>query len=340
MSTEREFFQRRLARKQNELAAIEEDIDTCKDRKTQLKLDKDAQLCLKEITALEQKLQSLDYASPEPIVKVSSMQQTLRQIDFREAKSLASKLKGDLESECESKYAMLLLFQRFLNHKGDLCFYEMMRIILESDLETQLGSRGSDGYRNNGLKTYEVDLSDLAAEGFSDDLNFLQKLLKYEGEPDSGTVHELSQRFVRSLCKSMRSGDRVLFWVKEWHRGIEPEIFLKWFVEGFWKSLLQEINQTVLCDYGKIKVVAVLSSKKKLDFSLPENLVCQPDCFDTYRLIDVPLPLWEPRDVEAWLMEVKGFKRRESSREAQRICEDSDGLPATICSTLMEKYSV
>ncbi len=294
---------------------------------------------MQDIKALEQKLQECDRASLDPIVKVSSIQQTLRQIDFREAKRIAAKLKSDLEGECESNYATLLLFQRFLNHKGDLCFYEMMRIILESDLETQLSNRVSDGRQNNGLKTYEVDLSDCATEGFSDELEFLRKLLKYEGESDAGTVHELSQRFFRSLCKSMRSGDRILFWVKEWHRGIEPEAFLNWFVEDFWKSLLQEIDRTVLRDYGRIKVVAVLSSKKKLDFSLPDSLVCQPDCSDTYRLIDVPLPLWEPRDVEDWLMGVKGLTRRESRREAQRICEDSEGLPATICSTLMEEYS-
>ncbi len=39
MSTERGFLQRRLAQKQDELAAIEEDLNTCQDRKGQLKFN-------------------------------------------------------------------------------------------------------------------------------------------------------------------------------------------------------------------------------------------------------------------------------------------------------------
>jgi hypothetical protein len=250
-------------------------------------------------------------------------------------------LKAILEDDSRHEYATLLTFQRYLNQKGNFCLLEMARIMLDSELS--FAEDGSLKIENVNSRTYEIDLSGLMSEDFLEKESFLKRLLTKPDAPIdkalmNANLDELAQQFRRDFCKPMRSGYRVLFLIKEWHRMTNSEEFLDWFVTDFWPSLIEEINRTVLPDYGRIRIVAALLSRGKLDSPLPSNLLCQPDCFSPYRLIDIPLPCWRPDDLEPWLMDVQGLKRDESRREAQRLCDDSDGIPAIICSTLMERY--
>ncbi len=54
--TERAFYKRQLASKRAELEAVQEDLETCSTRKSQLKFERDAELLLSEIRELEEKL--------------------------------------------------------------------------------------------------------------------------------------------------------------------------------------------------------------------------------------------------------------------------------------------
>jgi len=329
----REHCVKQLARKQRSLAAVQDDLETPQSREQELSLQNRAEQLVRDIEGLEEELEGLGLSSTQPIVKAKALDQTLRKIDFSEARRIASELSRTFETQDGG--TALLLLQRTTKQMGYNCLYEMISTIFEYELQEEVLLQGK---KDGSCKVYKANLASVATGGT--ELECLKQLFSYEGQP---TPHNdlmgLGQAFQKSLCGSLRSGDRVLILIQEWHY-VEPQSFLRWFIEGFWKPLIDEIKCCVLPEYGRIKVVAVLASGSQVSpDSLSEVPLYSLDSFNPHHLIDVPLPDWTVEDIEKWFMDVQKLGRTDSRRRAQQLHADSDGTPHIICSMLKEQYS-
>jgi hypothetical protein len=331
-STRRNFNNRRLASLQSELSEIEYDIETAKTNSERSKFKKDAEKILNEIDKLEALLNEDDRNSKVSGVRINALDTTLRKVDFTQARNIASQLKTVFESEDGG--STILVLQKTSKQMGYNCLDEMLSTIFEHEIQ--------DIHIQNKIaslcKVYKADLASSASEGFA--LGCLKLLSGYNGPMNSSDdVLNLGRTFRKSLCDSLRSGDRVLILVKDWHY-VEPEKFLVWFVEDFWKPLLDEVKKSVLPEYGCIKIVAVLASGGAIRSDCLSNIkLCSLDSFHPHHVIDVPLPDWTVEDIQKWFMDVQKLGRNESFRLAQQFYADSDGTPQTVCSMLKEKYS-
>lgn len=328
----RKFYEGQLARKQEELAAIEADLETVSTKKQELKLQKDAEQILQEIEELGKNLSGIDVDSDESTVRATALDDTLRKVDFRDAKDIALGLKTAFDVN-QDGFALLLL-QRTTLQMGDYCRDEILSTIFGCYVNVDLQKEKTSSYR--------LCVADFAHGGTTTvgtPLGFLETISGQIGCPTSLDVTGLSQKFRESLCGCLRSGDRVLILVKDWHRLTEPQSFLSWFIEEFWKPLVSEIKHSVIPEYGRIKVVAVLTSSGQIEPKyLSEVSLCTLASFNPHHLIDIPLPNWSVEDIEGWLMDVQKLKRSDSRILAQQIHDESEGKPHTVCSTLKNKY--
>ena len=328
----RQFLSKQLARKQEELAAIEADLETVSTKKQELKLKKDADQILQEIEGWEKQLSAIDIHSDESTVRTTALDDTLRKVDFRDAKEIALGLKTAFDAD-QGGFALLFL-QRTTLQMGDYCRDEMLTSIFECYVNVALQKEENSSYR--------LCVADFAYGGTTTvgtPLGFLETISGQIGCPTSQDLTGLSQKFRESLCGCLRSGDRVLILVKDWHRLTEPQSFLSWFVEEFWKPLVSEIKRSVIPECGRIKVVAVLTSGSQIEPRyLSEVSFCTLNSFNPHHLIDIPLPNWSVQDIEDWLMDVQKLRRSDSRILAQQIHDESEGKPHTVCSTLKNKY--
>ena len=217
-------------------------------------------------------------SSDQPIVKARALDQTLRKVDFSTARKIAFELNANFEAQDGG--SALLFLQRTTKQMGDICLHEMLSTIFDHELQEEVLLQGQE---DGSCKVYDANLASVAAGGT--ELECLRQLFRYEGKPSShNDLVSLGQAFRKSFCESRRSGDRVLILVKDWHY-VEPQSFLKWFTEGFWKPLLDEIKHCVLPEYGRIRVVAVLASGSQVspDF-LSEVSLCSLDSFNSASL--------------------------------------------------------
>jgi hypothetical protein len=323
------FYEKQLARKQSELAAIELDLETAQGKLQEQKLMKQAEQLLDEINKIELKLSYVNLRSDEPKVRVISLDDTFRKIDFDLAKQIARNLHANFPDDLG---ASILFLQKTTKHMGQYCLDEMLSIIFERDIQI---SR-SNGQGN--CKVYTAGLSDVTAE--ATELVFLQKLSEYHGSGTSVDPFTLNQAFRESFCRSLRSGDRVLILVKDCHLLVDPQSFLNWFVDRFWKPLIEEIQDSVISEYGFIRIVAILTCTSQIDdCHLTTIPFCTIENFNPYHMIDIPLSNWTVNDIQRWLMNVRQLGRNDSETKAKQIHAESEGIPHLICSILKETYS-
>jgi hypothetical protein len=333
----RKFYVRQHSAKQGELAAIEIDLESCGTKKQELRLRNDAERILKEIEDLNEKLKGIETESDTVRVRITALDATLKKIDFKPAREIAAYLNKTFETQ-DCGFALLLL-QRTVKQMGEMCLSEMLEMVFGRDMQEVLSRKQND--RGDGAcKVYTADMASVAGGGTS--VECLRLLAGYEGQSLSYDPVRLGEEFRRSFCQALRSGDRVLILVKDWHY-VEPQIFLRWFVEEFWQPLVAEVRRCVVPKYGRIKVVAVLASGGAVPVEcLSEVPFCTLDssnAFEPHHLIDIPLPDWTVEDIQNWLMEVKKMEKADSLIQAQRLHADSDGTPQVVCSILKERYS-
>jgi hypothetical protein len=314
------FYEKQLARKQGELANIELDLETVQDKIREEKLMKQGEQILKEINDIELKLSKVNLKSDEPKVRVISLDDTFRKIDFDLAKQIARNLHANFPDDLG---ANILFLQKTTKHMGQYCLDEMLSIIFERDI--QISRQNGQG----NCKVYMAGLSDVTAE--ATELVFLQKLSEYHGSGNPADPFTLNRAFRESLCRSLRSGDRVLILVKDCHLLVDPQSFLSWFVDRFWKPLIEEIQDSVISEYGLIRIVAILTCNSQIDDCHLTNIpFCTIENFNPYHMIDIPLSNWTVNDIQRWLMNVRQLGRNDSETKAKQIHAESEGIPHLI----------
>jgi hypothetical protein len=330
-STNRDFHEKQLARKHQELATINQQLDTVLSRVDEEKLMKLGEQVSLAIAALDEKLAAIGTKEKSETFSITDFRSTLRKIDFQEARGIAEKLHSQFQNQ-ELGTAVFLL-QKSRKQMGEYCLDEMLSTIFKSNIQNVfLKAKESGNYISHivgGDDVYEKTA-----------LGFLRKISEGNGIEASQNLFTLNQAVRRLFCSSLRSGDCLLILIKDFHTSDDSQgfvNFVSWFLQDFWKSLIDEIQKEVLPQYGRIKVIAVLTSSSIIDETCLKSIdFGDINKFNPYQLLDIPLPDWNKSDIESWLIEFQRMNRCDSQKKAQSAYDGSDGTPQTICNTLQE----
>ncbi len=319
-TSRRKFYSKRLAQKQEELAAIDTQLEGYLSKKDELKLNRDAEKLLEEIEELERKLSELDVAPDNTNQNILhlSLEKSFQKIDFSKSKGIAQSINSKFG---DASGAILLFLQRSTKQKGSYCINEVLDLIVS---DRKIGEDFIGDFR-----PYPVDLGSPISE--FNEFEFSKRLASHLSQNSEESLHNCIKR----LCLSLRGGSTIFIRVENWDSIIDQKKFLDWFIEEFWNPLTNEITP-VFGEFSKIRFIVALIAKSQVfrDCSSLPPYFCTEDTFDPCKAIELPLPDWTVDDIGSWLINFKGLSNLESQQLALQIHRESEGTPDTICSIL------
>jgi hypothetical protein len=327
-NSRREFYSKCLARKQEELAAIDSQLDGTLSTVDELKLNKKAENIMKEIEELEEKLLELDKNNPNPNVRHLNLEKSFQKIDFSKAKEIAQSLNKKFGDDSG---AILLFLQKSTQHKGNYCINEVLDLIVS---DRKVGDDIIGDFR-----PYPVDLGSPISE--FNEAEFSKRLASHLSGNLSDNSELLLRNSIKTLCSSLRGGSIVFIKIENWDSIIEQKIFLDWFMEEFWKVLICELDP-IFREYSKIRFIVALIAKSPIftKRSSYPNYFCKNNTFDHRKIIELPLPKWTVEDIKKWLINFRGLSNAKSLQLAEQIYRESGGKPDTICLILEREFKV
>ncbi|NER78011.1 MAG: hypothetical protein F6K42_00165 [Leptolyngbya sp. SIO1D8] len=331
----REFYAKQRAQLEEELVAVEADIETAPNESTRKKLEKKAEQLLDKIDEVEEKLAACDVAAPEKHVRDRGFEKTLQKIDFVKAKETAALIKQQLNQDGG---AVLFFLQKTKKQMGHFCIEEVLNVIL--------GDQIIDGQVVGAYRRYSVDL-DSAISQFNE-AEFLNRLASYFELDALTDIEILSQQLREKICLSIDNGTTIFLEIKSLDELLEQAEFLGWFIQDFWKPLINEVSAVSQAYKSKFIVALIADSQILPECSAPDypsEYFCEGKSFDCYKMLDLPLPNWSVDDIQDWLMRFRTLspqlqqkKQSDLKRLAKKIHRDSDGTPQNVCANLQELF--
>jgi len=326
--TRREFYARKQAQLEDELAAVESDIETAQTTSARRKLEKQAEKLLDEIDEIEAKLAAFDADSPNANVRDRGLEKKLQKINFTDAKNTARLIKEKLD---EDGGLASFFLQKTKIQKGQFCIEEVIEILLG---EQKLGDEIF------GTLKYPVDL-DSTTSTFNES-EFLKQLGSHFGIAEDDEKN-LLEKIRGNLCSLMGSGTNILVTVKGLDELLDIKGFTQWFVEDFWNLLVDELPNHCKSWSSKLIVILVANGEVFPEYS-PEYF-CQNQTIDCTKLMALSLPNWSVADIYEWLRvhrplypKLKGKNNQQLKKIAEDIHGYSFGIPQSICTNLEEDY--
>ena len=330
----RQFYTKQLAQLEEELAAVEVDLETAATELARLKLDKKAEELLGKIDELEKKLAECDAESETPAVRDRGFEKALQKLDFHKAKATAALIRQQLNQEGG---AVLFFLQKTKKQMGHFCIEEVLQVLL--------GDQIVDGQVMGAYRRYSVDL-DSAISRF-DEIEFLIRLASYFNLEESQDLKILQQQIRETIRTSIDEGTTVFLEIRSLDDLLEQANFLEWFIKEFWKPLIDEVS-AVSQKYKSKFIVALVADSEILDCTLPDypaSYFCDGAAYDCYKMLDLPLPDWLESDIFDWLVRfrtlsptLKSEDNAALKRRARKIHRDSDGTPQNVCANLQELF--
>jgi len=250
--TRREFYARKQAQLEDELAAVESDIETAQTTSARRKLEKQAEKLLDEIDEIEAKLAAFDADSPNANVRDRGLEKKLQKINFTDAKNTARLIKEKLD---EDGGLASFFLQKTKIQKGQFCIEEVIEILLG---EQKLGDEIF------GTLKYPVDL-DSTTSTFNES-EFLKQLGSHFGIAEDDEKN-LLEKIRGNLCSLMGSGTNILVTVKGLDELLDIKGFTQWFVEDFWNLLVDELPNHCKSWSSKLIVILVANGEVFPEYS-------------------------------------------------------------------------
>ena len=330
----RQFYTKQLAQLEEELAAVEADLETAATERDRLRLGKDAESLLSKIDDLEEKLKECDAESTTPAVRDRGFEKALQKLDNQQAKATATLIRQKLNQEGG---AVLFFLQKTKKQMGHFCIEEVLQVLL--------GDQIVDGQVLGAYRRYSVDL-DSGISRF-DEVEFLIRLASYLNLEEERDLAILQRQICETIRTSIDEGMTIFLEIKSLDELLGRADFLTWFIEEFWKPLIDEVS-AVSQKYKSKFIVALVADSQILDCAAPDypaTYFCDGTAYDCYKMLDLPLPDWSEDDIYDWLVrfrvlspilkteDIPGLKRR-----ANRIHRNSDGIPQLVCANLQELF--
>jgi hypothetical protein len=317
----RQFLTRRIAAKEEELAKVEADLYEASNQDIELKFDRKAKRLLAEIQNLYNQLSDIDKNSSSINVRHLNLEKSFQKIDNELSKQIARKVNADLG---DNSGAILLFLQRCTKQKGIYCLNEVLDLIIS---DRKIGDDIAGDFR-----AYPIDLGSTISEFNKNE--FSQRLASYLSQESEVPLCNS----IRHLCSSLKGGSTIFIEIKNWDSVLEKDIFLKWFIEEFWQTVICEL-EPIFKEYSKIRFIVALVAKSMV---FPDcsslNYFCQNNSFDCRKILELPLPDWTVEDIKSWLINFKGLSNKDSFNLANQIYDESEGTPSVICSILEKEF--
>lgn len=328
----RDFYTKQLARLEEELAAVELDLETVADERSKIKLDKQAERLLTEIESTESKLAELDAESPDHNVRDRGLEKVLQKIDFIKEKNTASQIKDRLSKEGG---AVLFFLQKSKRQMGRYCLEEVLSVIL--------GDQIIDGQVMGAYRRYSIDLDSAISQ--CNEIEFLNRLASHFNI----SLHEqdghddLSRQLREKIKSSIDDGTTIFLEIRGVDDLLEESDFLAWFIQEFWTPLID--NVTAVSQKYKSKFIVALVADSHVLSDCPPDYFCDDNSIDCYKLLELPLPNWSIDDIHDWLVRFRTLSAKvqqkndaELRKVAQKVHRDSEGTPQNICANLRELF--
>ncbi len=320
-NSSREFWTKRLAAKQHQLALVEAELDEESDLGDEDRLIKKAERLLNEIDKIDRRISELDQNNINSNVGHLILDKSFQKIDFSQAKKIAQSINQKLGDDSG---AILIFLQRSTKQKGNYCINEFLDLIIS---DRKFGDKINGDYR-----PYPIDLGSSISE--FNELEFSKRLASHLNNNTEASL----DYSIKKLCKSLQGGSIVFIKIENWDSVLEQEAFLDWFMKNFWQNVINELD-TVFNDYSKIRfIVAIIAKSKVFSDCCSLEYFCSKTTIDCRKIIELPLPDWTVKDIKRWLITNLGLSNAKSLQLAKQIYRESEGTPDTICSILERIY--
>ncbi len=328
--THRDFYTKRLAQLEDELAALGSDIETAPREVDRLPLEKAAEKTLAKIEIVERQLIELDAEDSNQGIRDRSLDKRLQKINFTKAKETANSIKDRLNRDGGS---ILFFLQKSKKQMGHYCLEEVINVIM--------GDQIIDGRVEGAYRRIPVDLG--SAISHYDECEFLMRLASYFNVGASTDLKALSEALRKKIRESIDEGTTIFLEIKSVDDLLGQEAFLDWFVHQFWKPLIDEV-MAVSKKYKSKFIVALIADSQILTDCSPAYF-CDGEAFDCYKMLELPLPNWTLEDIHLWLNrfhslspKLKDKTEEERDRFVRKLHRDSEGTPESICVSLREHF--
>lgn len=327
----REFYIQQRARKEEELAAIESQLEGTLSAVQEIKLNREAENILKKIEELDEKLRELDAeTNSSPHVRELNIERTFSKIDFHRARKIATHIHHDLKKEGG---AVLFFIQKSKKQMGHYCIDEVLNILM--------GDQMIDGQIYGDYRKFSVDLGSAISE--YNEAELLTRLASYFNLELSSDLSQLSRSVQQEICSSLSVGCTLFFEIRSLDDLIEQESFIQWFLKEFWQPLVETIDALKGKYRSKVIFALMADSQILTDCSLP--YFCDEQTFDPTKILELPVPDWTHQDIRDWFIRFgRVFDRTHALSEqdieqlTRRIHRDSEGTPESVCLRLRERF--
>ncbi|TVP63146.1 MAG: hypothetical protein EA342_18370 [Leptolyngbya sp. LCM1.Bin17] len=330
----REFHTKQLAQLEEKLAAVEADLEAAPTESKRLPLEKEAEQLLTKIDQVEAKLAQCDASASEQGVRDRNFEKALQKIDFIQAKEIAALIRQQLTQDGG---AVLFFLQRTRMQMGHFCVAEVLNVIL--------GDQIIDGQVVGAYRKYSIDLNSAISQ--LNETEFLIRLGSYLNLDAQGDAKTLARQIRETIRNSIDSGTTIFLEIKSLDDLLEQQDFLAWFIDDFWKPLIDEVAAVSQEFKSKFIVALIADSQILPDCSDPDYPIayfCAEAAFDCYKMMSLPLPNWSVEDIQDWLMRFRPLfpklqheTKDNLKRMAKRVHRMSgDGIPQNVCANLQE----
>ena len=326
----RDFYTKQLSQLEEELAAIEADLASAPREVDRLRLEKEVEKTLNKIDKVEGQLVKLDSENSDPNVRDRSLEKILQKIDFVKAKGTASLIKEKLNQDGGS---VLFFIQKSKKQMGHYCVEEVINVIMADQI--------IDGQVIGAYRRYSIDLGSAISQ--YDECEFLIRLASYFNIEKVKEITALSQQLRHKIRDSIDKGTTIFLEIKSLDDLLEKREFLEWFIEEFWKPLIDEV-MTVSKKYKSKFIVALIADSQIMSDCSPDHF-CDSNSFDCYKMLELPLPNWTIDDIQDWLIRFRTLSSgmtEKTNAELKKVAKDihrgSEGTPESVCVSLREQF--
>lgn len=329
--TRKEHYEKVLALKKEELAAVFAQIGTTTDNVEYLKLNRKAEEILSEIEKLEDKLSQLGASKSDRNIIERKLEKSFQKIDYSETRRIADLIKKQFERDGG---AIILFLQRSKKQLGKYCIEELIDVLMSNQI--------IDGKIEGDYKRYPIDIGNVNYP--PNKAGFIQGISEHLGINEYSDLEEALTEVRGRIHSSLSIESTIFFEIKGINKLTDREEFLNWFIGKFWQPLIDEEN--TFLKQNKNKMIAALIADSQFHIN-PDSSIefCHESTLSPDKIIEIPLTDWTLNDIYDWLIRFRylsiSFEKmtqKKIHKMAQEIHEESEGTPESVCLRLRERF--
>jgi hypothetical protein len=313
----------RRARLAKRIAALEEQYEAAGNQLNAERNDDDQVIIGRKLEKLEAELEKL-YSQLQECENIDGparwrftiLQANLPKIDFRSVKKALDQI---FDKTGKEGCAGIFFLERGQELGGEQCGARIRDLLNE---------------RTGELKDWPVDCA--IGGGSTDEFSLLRRIGRHLNVTvENPDLQQSTEQLVAKICASMPSGSIALLDVRGWDNLFPPDRVLNWFLDGFWKRIVDALP-TIRQDRRGVRFFALL----QVDGDFPKELLpaarlCTADKFEDGKILRIRLKNWTEREIEDWITTYSRLSAQDIDRLLKKVWLTSrGGVPLLVCQTI------